>query len=968
MLSKFLGNVNPYKRIFLNQIRRCLVIKKFFIFLCAVLLVPMLVHAQAGQTGSITGVVLTPEGEPLPGVTVVLTSPAIVVPSLETITNEVGRYRFVSLSPGEYELNYSLPGVEGVVRRGIQVAAGMTLTLDVNMTLRTTDEFIVVEGQAPTIDKMNTKGVTSLNVEFLQSIPSPRQLVDYFNMAPGVTGSVAHGSSTKENSYNLDGVNIADPDTGTQLVSFGMDVMEEISIQSGGLSAEYGSVKGAVINVISKQGGNDYHGSASFYYNHEKLQSDNTEGTGVEGTSGNQWEYEPGITLGGPVLRDKLWFFTNMSFWRSSYFENGYPADDPDNPIAIKEMRPYPYLKFTFQPNQANKFVFSYNYSDRRLDHRFAAWNQTEGVTAIQTSPTHVFNFHWNRQFSSNLFTEFKVAVVRSTLTFEGKDPNQGYHLDVETGIWSGSYFRALDENPRNRYQFNANATAFIDDLAGSHELKIGGELQLGRTGWKINFSQDPQTGLSYMIDFPEYFEQFGLYNYGYYIVDFERKEGFNNVGLYVNDAWSPTKWLTVNLGARFEYNATIWPPQMEEEGPQEFMGLSYNRSITETMTPMKWVNLVPRLGIILDPFQNGSTLIKASYGRYVQPNITEWVNLGHPNGWFYYAQQYDWEGNLVGDPYAINLPGGQIVGYPGYNDGKLKAPYVDEVTVGIERELFEDWSVGFRYIRKWDRNLIENVDASQLDMDALLNDGELIWTNWEPVTGIDPYDGQEVTFWDWSNPYLPNEIYIINPPGAERDYDGLEFKLSKRYSSGWQVHLTYVYQKSRGLIPTADSQSGGEANGMRGTSALYENPNAHYNAVGRFPRERRHMLKLHGLVRGPWGINLSGYFSVMSGRRYTRRVSSGGLGLNLYTDVVTFAEPLGGHGYPTLTNLDLRLEKEFRIKGIRMSVFGDAFNIFNDNAVTVVRTISNRTSYEFQDPRTIVPPRIFQLGAKIEF
>ncbi len=470
------------------------------------------------------------------------------------------------------------------------------------------------------------------------------------------------------------------------------------------------------------------------------------------------------------------------------------------------------------------------------------------------------------------------------------------------------------------------------------------------------------------MIDFPEYFEQFGLYNYGYYIVDFERKEGFNNVGLYVNDAWSPTKWLTVNLGARFEYNATIWPPQMEEEGPQEFMGLSYNRSITETMTPMKWVNLVPRLGIIIDPFKKGSTLIKASYGRYIQPNITEWVNLGHPNGWFYYAQRYDWEGNLVGDPYAINLPGGQTVGYPGYNNGKLKAPYVDEVTVGIERELFENWSLGLRYIKKWDRNLIENVDAAQLDMDALLNDGELVWTNWELVTAIDPYDDKEVTFWDWINPYLPNEVYIINPPGAERDYDGLEFKLSKRYSAGWQVHLTYVYQKSTGLIPTADSQSGQEANGMRGTSGLYENPNAHYNAEGRFPRERRHMLKLHGLVKGPLGINLSGYFSVMSGRRYTRRVSSAGLGLNLYTDVVTFAEPLGGQGYPTLTNLDLRLEKEFRIKGVRLSVFGDAFNVFNDNAVTVVRTISNRTSYEFKEPRTIVPPRIFQLGAKIEF
>jgi len=942
--------------------------KKPLILLLVVFLASGLIFSQAGQTGSINGVARTSEGDPLRGVTVILTSPALVIPSMDTITNEKGRYRFLSLPPGIYELTYIRVGLEKIVRKGIHVHIGKTVTLDIDMTVKATDEFVVVEGKAPTIDRQKTVGLTTMDVEFLESIPASRQLSTYFNMAPGVTGSVAHGSSTKENSYNLDGVNVVDPATGTQLVSFGLEIMEEISVQSGGLSAEYGSVKGAVINVVTKSGGNKFSGSASIYYNHEKLQFDNTEGTGVEGTSGKEYQYEPALTLGGPIIKDRLWFFTNLSYRVSSEYENGYPANDLDNPIPIKEFRPYPYIKFTYQPNQVNKFVLSYNYSDRRLNHRFAAWDQTESVTAKQKSPTHVFNLHWNRQFGSNLFISLKIGIVRSTLTWKGKDPNQGYNLDVMTGIWSGSNYRALDENPRNRYQLNADAAAFIDDLAGSHELKIGGELQLGRTGWNVIHSRDAQTGLSYMINFPESYGQYGIYNYGYYIFDFNRKEGFNNVGLYVNDAWSIAKNLTLNLGVRFEYNATIWPKQMEDEGPQTFMGMPYNRSIQKTITASEWMNLVPRLGLIFDLFGNGSTLLKASWSRYIQPNITEWVNLGHPNGWFYYMQDYDWDGNLVGDPYQIQLPGGQNIGYPGYNDGKLKAPCVDELTVGVERELFENWSVGLRYIRKRDRNLIEDVDVNQLDIDALLNNGELVWTNWEPVTAIDPNNGQEVTFYNWINPYLPVEKYTINPPGAERDYDGVEFKLRKRYSKGWQLHLTYVYQKSRGLIPTADSLSGQESNGMRGTSTLYEDPNAHYNAVGRFPRERRHMLKLQGIVKGPWGINLSGYLSVMSGRRYTRRVSSGALGLNLYTDVVVFAEPLGTHGYDTLKNLDLRVEKEFHVRGINLKAFCDVFNVFNDNPVTVVRTISNRTSYDFQDPRQIVPPRIFQLGAKIEF
>jgi hypothetical protein len=956
------------KKPFKHSYRRCGMKRLFQILALVVLLAPSMVYSQAGQTGSITGIVRTPEGEPLSGVIVLLKGPALVIPEIEAVSNERGIYRFSYLSPGVYELTFLVQGLEKAVQGEIVVSAGKTVTMDTNLRLRAAKEAVVVEAKAPTIDRLKTVGVTTLNKEFLTTVPAERELNIYFNMAPGVTGNVAHGSSTRENAYTLDGVNLGDPATGTQLVEFGLDVMEEVSVQSGGLPAEYGSVKGAVVNVITKSGGNSFGGSASFYYNHERLQSDNTEGVGVEGTSGKHYQYEPAITFGGPIIRDRIWFFTNLSFRQSAEYENGYPADDPDHPIPIKEFQPYPYVKFTFQPNQANKFVASYNFSDRRLDHRFAAWDVTESATVIQTSPTHVFNLQWTRQFGPTLIMNMKFGVVRSVLTFEGKDHNQAYRGDGLTNIWSGSYFRAIDENIRNRYQVNADATAFIDDFYGSHEIKIGGELQFGRTGWNVTFTEDPLTGVAAMIDYPEWAEQYGIYNVGYHFADFERKDGFNNLALFLNDSWSVVKRLALNLGFRFEYNATIWPPQMQEEGPQEFMGLTYNRSITKTIKASEWINLAPRFGLIFDLFNNGSTFLKASWGRYIQPNITEWVNLGHPNGWFYYNQRYDWQGHPFGSPFNIRLPGGQNIGYPGYNDGKLKAPYVDEFTVGLERELFEEWSVGLRYIRKWDRNLIEDVDANQLDIDALLNDGELVWTNWEPVTAIDPYNGQEVMFYNWINPSLPLDLYTINPPGADRDYDGLEFTLRKRYRNGWQFHFSYVYQKSRGLIPTADSTPGQEVNGILGTSDLYENPNAHTNAIGRFPRERRHMLKVHGMVRGPWGINLSGYLSVMSGRRYTRMISTADLGISLHDEEVIFADPLGSQGYDPITNLDVRAEKQFNFGRFALKAFCDVFNVFNASTVTAVRTISGRTEYEFRDPLEIVPPRIFQLGTRIEF
>ncbi len=144
--------------------------KKTFILFCAALLIPSLIYAQPEETGHIKGVVINPEGKPLPGVTVILESSAIVVPSLETITDENGLYSFASLPPGEYELIYSQPHREKVIQSGIQLSAGMTVTIDVNMTWRATEESIFVKAKAPTIHIKTTKGVMSLSIEFLQSL------------------------------------------------------------------------------------------------------------------------------------------------------------------------------------------------------------------------------------------------------------------------------------------------------------------------------------------------------------------------------------------------------------------------------------------------------------------------------------------------------------------------------------------------------------------------------------------------------------------------------------------------------------------------------------------------------------------------------------------------------------------------------------------------------------------------------
>ncbi|MCX6578295.1 MAG: carboxypeptidase regulatory-like domain-containing protein, partial [Candidatus Aminicenantes bacterium] len=446
---------------------------KKILLMTAILFFAGLAFAQTTQTGNVVGRVLSPEGEGLPGVSVTITSPAMIIPSLSTVTGERGGFRFMALAPGDYQVTFELSGMKTVIRKGLKVEVARTTSIDITMEMKSLEENITVIGQSPTIDKQRTTRPANLDKMFLQSIPAQRQLGTYVNMAPGVTNDSAYGGSTMDNSYLLDGVNLVDAATGTQSVNFGLDIMEEISIVAGGLPAEYGSVRGAMINVVTKSGGNKFSGSGSFYFNQEKLKSVNTHGTPLAGSkSGNKIEIEPVFTLGGPLIKDKLWFFMNGSFVQTEAFVAGYPAGvAPGKEKPFKTMLPYPYFKLSFQPGANDKFMLSYNYSDRITDDRGASKFSAESVTIKQTSPAHVFNTQWTKFFGSNFFANMRFGMVLYQLLLNAKG-SEAQHYDNNTQISTGNAWRNHDLYTRNRFQFNTDGTAFIDNLAGTHELK----------------------------------------------------------------------------------------------------------------------------------------------------------------------------------------------------------------------------------------------------------------------------------------------------------------------------------------------------------------------------------------------------------------------------------------------------------------------------------------------------------------
>ncbi len=443
---------------------------------------------------------------------------------------------------------------------------------------------------------------TNLDKDFLASVPGFRILDTYFNMTPGVVAesnpngpmSSANGSGVRDNAYRIDGVTMNAPDVGTQRGEVGMDIMEELSIQSGGLPAEYGDTMGTLINVVTKSGGNTFSGSASFYYNSDKLQSDNAKGTPLEGRlSGYKYIYEPGATLGGPLVKDRLWFFINLSFNKRAINIAGFPFDRPQTVPAI-ETRYYPYMKLTFQPSQKNRFSLSYAYGNLIQDNAGAGPFWGIDTTIHWDSPQNIFNAQWSHFFSSNLFTDLKVGYLAAKDNLRPKHSDVPLYIDVLTNQYSGNY-PVLDLYTSSRLQINADLTHFKDNFAGSHEFKLGGEFQYMHSTRDFMPERDPRNGMSEILTIG------GFPLYGIWIADTPEREAAANLFAFAQDTWKPTKRFTLNLGLRFSHQRAIIPAQNESEGPQTFLGVAFNRSVTSSYSPIKRTNLVPRVGVIYD-------------------------------------------------------------------------------------------------------------------------------------------------------------------------------------------------------------------------------------------------------------------------------------------------------------------------------------------------------------------------------
>jgi len=931
--------------------------KKFVLLLCF-LFIGNYVFSQIIPTGKLTGRITDQENIPLPGVSVIISSPSLIAPELSTVSNEKGQYRFVSLPPGTYKVRFELQGFKSIVREGITIRTDQTVNLDIKMEQGEISEKVLVIGQSPMIDLQKTQVGVVVTQELIKSLPLRRDLSSIFNSVPGMYDRASHGSDARSNDFIVDGVKMQDPVTGDPYQTVPWNAIEEVEVITSNQKAEYGAVKGALVSVITKSGGNNFSGGINFYYRSKQLQSDNTKGTPLEGQFvGFRYQYLPGFSLGGPIKKDKIWFFTSLDYDNSSNYTSGFPAPanygdpQPENaPIGQRTLSPF--AKITWQLDIKNRIIFSGYHRKYNWDHRGASQFTVLDANWREDTAVNIATLQWTNIVNDNFFFNLKgswYSLHQFLLANNSLAPIVDYALDAVNRGGAGSdwwYYR-------RRAQLNGDATYFVDDWFGRHELKVGVDAEFAFDITEDAYYQDPH----FKGVFPTGFKAVdielwnGVPQWVWVGTEYKQKNNLIQVGGFIQDSWSPVKKLVLNLGLRFDYAQGNYPPQRSKA-----TGEWVNQ---ETIKAMDFSMLSPRLGLSFDFFGNGKTVLKASYGRYYAPLLMIFYYFNNPNQRtsFWARLNPDWSVAYTTPPWS---PGLTEV------DPNLKAPYADEITIGVEHELFNNVSVSINILGKWEKNLIDDVERGHLDWNHYLQTGELVWTGYHPVYGTDPFTGKQVVFYEMDEDFGDYQFVFQNVPGIARKYRGLEFKVIKRMADRWSMTASYVWSRGLGILNTTRDQS-------TGFSGFYDEPNVMINAYGKLEHQREHLVRLQSVYLGPWGINLSAFYQFGTGEPYTRilRSTEAGLGY-LYQGMVSiFAEPRGSRRLPDQHLLDMRLEKTFNIWKGQIGLQLDIYNVFNNNKATSVGNITNWDW--FQDERgqkiySIMSPRAFQLGLIYRF
>lgn len=875
-------------------------------------------HTQS-ITGNLKGRVVDENGNAVPQVNISVRGDNIQG-IRGSVTDESGNFRVLAIPVGSVAVKLSHIGFHELRYENVIIKLGKTTPLgEIQFTPKTLQlPDVVVERSKPVIDLNSTTAGANISVQNFEELPTGRDFLSITTLLPRANASFLGddvnigGATGQENAYYIDGMNTTDPYKAIGSTELPYNFVKELEVKSGGYEAEFGRATGGIVNVITYSGGNELHGKAFGFYTADRLANESRLGF-VDLSTGDFTRYDTGFSLGGRILKDKLWFFL-------AYNNKVEKEDVTFEGLGVRSDKTVANIfagKLTWQPTEKSNIMFSVfgDPSKRdRIGHNGLISNPNtisnpdpflgkwqDGGINFSLKASHILNTNW--LFEAAL-SRYDADFIAEAATARGK--TEPLFEDLTTGIWSGGYGQEWDRrNVRNAASFTG--TYFLKE----HSLKAGFQFEDNtfEEDWRWQSSTGPHNaGLIW---------KFSDTSYVALPLDFQSRVRNRVASPFVQGSFQLHSKLRINTGFRWD--------------SQSFKGL--DSDLGQNITGQ----FQPRFGFIFQPAENETQKISGSFGRFYEqvPNLMVALRYG---GLFQEAFRYDHnplEDSTGGIRRVIRKPEDN-----GILEPDLKGEHFDEFTLGYERQVHSHLKVGIRGVYRATREIIQNSD--------------------DPVTGeLQRISGN------------PGRGILSFLPKPKREHKALELTLEKFRGERFNFLTSYVLSRNYGNY-TGLFYADGDFD-FPNAGPQYDQAGQLENGTGLLPNDRTHVFKFHGSYRFGFGL-LAGTSFVW--QRGTPISEFGGAPPSNQL-AYTFLGQRGANGRtPTIWDLNFRLtynlNRLFKTSS-HQKIILDVFHLFSQRkAVRIDQqhffSLNPETGEQIGENPNYLSPLLFQPPMSIRF
>ena len=1002
------------------------------VWVLAFALLPLTAAAQS--TGAIAGIVRDASGGVLPGVTVEASSPALIEGVRAGVTDGSGNYQVVALRPGTYTVTFTLAGFSTVVHEGIELTTGFTANVNADMPVGGVEETITVTGASPVVDIQNSLDQAVLDSDMLWSVPTGHKNAYTFGaLTIGVVmgsstgqdvggsqhevgGALSyHGVSGPDSKFKIDGMeynSLHGTAGGSQkLYHPNQLAMEEVNLGLGSMGAEH-STAGVSVNMIPKEGGNQFTFTGTATFANESFETDNLSDAirarGVTSTGHVEKTWDNGVAVGGPIRRDRAWFFVAPRFWGNhnrlpdAFFNatQGTPFLTPDlsRPAVANLWDRDLATRLTWQVDERNKVSFGHNEARSCFCTFFA--------NAFLT-PESFVSYHFNTAVTQGTWTFpatnrllFQAGVAYNSMGLSARPTGDVKPTDIaifDRGLGKAYNSVAIinlaqglpyGEGTRNDPLHGRFSVSYV---TGSHSFKVGLQMMEGfeETNGRIN------EDLAYI-----FFSQFPI-GINMFATPLTSDARVRSRALYAQDQWTIDR-LTLNLGVRFDYFKGWVKAQTVPGGsflPERSFGM------VDDVPNFK--DVTPRVGAAYDLFGDGKTAIKAAYGLYVGSEGAGLTLLNDPlllsvtdtfRTWSDANTDFVPDCDLTnfaanGECGAIsnNLFGTSVPGISYADDaihGWGNRTRNSQTSVSLQQELRPGWSALIGYYRTEYTSILarNNTAVTAADFDTFCVtaplDSRLPGGGGNEICGN--FDVKPAKFGQVTTAIQPADS--IGVGDVTRVFNGMDFAVNGRFGRGGTLTSGLSFGRTRrnacvlNALPQAFATGSAWTGGGSSTEGQVGVGGSASALLPAFcdtapPWSKTVQLKINGLYPLPYGFEVSGVFQNLPGlaqqanRTYTNAELAPILGRDLAAGALGTVSiplvPLDTLFEDRLTQLDVRLTKVFQFGEWRLKGNLDVYNVFNEIAVTQVNTTFGAN---WLGPQGLMFGRLVKIGGQIDF